>query len=191
MPILASEPNRWPSDLFAASADESAVWWALHTKPRQEKSLARYLFAAGLDFYLPLRPRRHRIRGRIVTSETPLFTSYVFLRADRDKRALALASNRIVHAIEAPNSSHLARDLRQIDTLLSLGAPVAPVERLGPGDEVEITSGPLAGLSGTIERLSTGRRFVVKVDFIQQGASVMLDDFALIPVGRVAVPLMN
>jgi ribosomal protein L24 len=51
-----------------------------------------------------------------------------------------------------------------------------------PGDVVEISSGPLAGLTGTIVRTATARRFVVTVDFIQQGASVLLDDHTLVPV---------
>ena len=38
-----------------------------------------------------------------------------------------------------------------------------------------------AGLKGKIIRVATGRRFVVQVDFIQQGASVVLDDFAVQP----------
>jgi hypothetical protein len=50
------------------------------------------------------------------------------------------------------------------------------------GAVVDITSGPLEGLRGTIIRSASGRRFVVRVDFIQQGASVLLEDFALIPV---------
>ena len=74
------------------SAEASGRQWrVLHCKPRQEKSLARYLYAAGLEYYLPLIPRRNRIRGRVVTSHVPLFTSYVFLNSDRDERALALA----------------------------------------------------------------------------------------------------
>jgi transcriptional antiterminator RfaH len=185
MPILAAEPDRCPADLFERSADApSRSWRVLHSKPRQEKSLARYLHAAGLQYYLPLIARRNRIRGRIITSRVPLFTSYVFLRADPAERVLALASNRVVQVLEVGDQNRLLRDLRQIDTLLGSGAPIAPEARLAPGDEVEVTSGPLAGLSGTIVRTASGRRFVVKVDFIQQGASVMLDDFALIPVGR-------
>src|SRR5262245_26904167 len=185
MPILAAEPDRCPADLFKRLADApSRPWRVLHSKPRQEKSLARYLHAAGLEYYLPLIERRNRIRGRIVTARVPLFTSYVFLRADAAERVLALASNRVVQVLEVGDQARLTRDLRQVDTLLSSGAPIAPEARLAPGDEVEVTSGPLAGLSGTIVRTATGRRFVVKVDFIQQGASVLLDDFALVPVGR-------
>jgi transcription antitermination factor NusG len=189
MPILSAEPDRWPADLLQNASESGRTWWALHTKPRQEKSLARYLYAAGLEFYLPLISRRSRIRGRIVTSLSPLFTSYVFLRADRAGRLRAMESNRIVQTLAAPDSSVIEHDLRQIDVLLSAGAPVTPVERLGPGDEVEISSGPLAGLSGIIERTAAGRRFIVRVDFIQQGASVMLDDFVLNPMSRGSAPV--
>ena len=47
---------------------------------------------------------------------------------------------------------------------------------------MEITTGPLAGLCGTVVRTASGRRFVVRVDFIQQGASVLLEDCALLPL---------
>ena len=39
---------------------------------------------------------------------------------------------------------------------------------------------------GSSLTVMSGRRFVVQVDFIQRGASVMLDDFALVPLSPVA-----
>lgn len=188
MPILPAEPDRYPADLFDRGAGQPGRrWWVLHSKPRQEKSLARHLYAAGLEYFLPTVRRRNRLRGRVVTSQLPLFTSYVFLHADADERVLALTSNRVVQSLAVDDQLRLWRDLRQVDTLLSSGAPITPEERLAPGDSVEITNGPLAGLSGTIVRTASGRRFVVRVDFIQQGASVELDDFALVPLGRTPI----
>ena len=73
-------------------------------------------------------------------------------------------------------------DLRQINQLIASGAPITPEERLTPGVSVEIRSGPLAGLKGKILRTASGRRFVVEVDFIQQGASVLLEDYCLTTV---------
>jgi hypothetical protein len=60
-----------------------------------------------------------------------------------------------------------------------LGRPITPEDRLAPGMTVQITSGPLASLKGTVLRTAKGRRFVVSVDFTQRGASVLLDDFVL------------
>lgn len=193
MPILSAEPDRFPADLFE-SADVGdwgfgADWWVLHTKPRQEKSLARHLHAAGVAFFLPTVNRRARIRGRVLTSRLPLFTGYVFLHADASGRLTALTSNRVARCLAVSDQQRFSDDLRQVERLLASGAPVTAEERLAVGSPVEITSGPLTGLSGVIVRSATGRRFVVRVDFIQQGASVLIDDFALVPldVERTAV----
>ena len=184
MPILRSEPNIHPADLFdwGRPADAENVWWVLHTKPRQEKSLARQLRRAGLPFYLPLRTRRGVIRGAVVDSHLPLFTGYVFLLAGPGQREAALATRRVVRAIPAPGQDALWRDLRQIHLLLESGLLVTPEERLAPGTPVEIRSGPLTGMRGTVQRAAGGNRFVISVDFIQQGASVQIDDFALAPL---------
>jgi transcription antitermination factor NusG len=200
MPILAAEPDRYPAHLLdlppadglggLANGHPGRSWWALHTKPRQEKSLARRLLAEGIAFYLPSVARRCRVRGRVLTSHVPLFTSYLFLLADREERVAALASDRVVHSLPVHDQDRLWHDLRQIDRLIAAGVPVETESRLAPGTPVEITTGPLAGLSGTIVRTVSGRRFVVRVDFIQQGASVLLEDCALLPLRHegAAVP---
>jgi transcription antitermination factor NusG len=182
MPVLAQEPDLYPDCLLseAPPADESEkVWWVLHTRPRQEKSLARQLYRGRIPYYLPLIPRRWRLRGRIVTSHIPLFPGYVFLFGDRQERLAALTTNRVVRVLEVPAQATLRQDLQQIHRLLTAGLPVSPESRLSPGVMVEITSGPLAGLRGKILRTASGQRFVVQIDFIQQGASVLLEDFTL------------
>jgi transcriptional antiterminator RfaH len=188
MPILPAEPDRYPSHLFdLPSADAPAcdrAWWVLHTRPRQEKSLARRLHAEGIAYYLPAVARRCEVRGRVMTSHVPLFTSYLFLLADREERVAALASDRVVNSLPVHDQARLWHDLRQIDRLVASGVPVATESRLDPGTPVEITTGPLAGLCGIVVRTASGRRFVVRVDFIQQGASVLLEDCALLPLRR-------
>ena len=93
MPILPAEPDRYPPELLSGRPEPGLRrWWVLHSKPRQEKSLARYLYAAGLEYFLPTIRKRNRIRGRIVTAQIPLFTGYVFLRADPSERLIALAA---------------------------------------------------------------------------------------------------
>lgn len=183
MPILPAEPDRYPADLFVpGDPDGDCSWWVLHAKPRQEKSLARHLYSAGVAYYLPTVARRTRIRGRVMTSHLPLFTGYVFLHANASGRIAALASDRVANCIAVHDQSRIWHDLRQVEQLLSSGVPVTPEERLAVGSAVEITTGPLAGLNGVIVRTASGRRFVVRVDFIQQGASVLLDDYALVPI---------
>jgi transcriptional antiterminator RfaH len=182
MPILPAEPNLYPEALFQPEESlppDGRAWWVLHTKPRQEKSLARQLYEGRVPFYLPLVGRRSLIRGRPTTSYVPLFTSYVFLRANAEERVAALATSRVVGVLRVPSQDGLWRDLRQISRLIASGEPVTPEDRLEPGMVVEISNGPLEGMRGKILRSASGRRFVVEVDFIQRGASVVLEDYVL------------
>jgi transcriptional antiterminator RfaH len=103
-----------------------------------------------------------------------------------EERIAALATRRVVQSLEVPNQEGLWQDLQQINRLIASGVPVHPEDRLHPGATVEIRSGPLAGLRGKIVRASSGKRFVVQVDFIQKSASVLLDDFTLAAIGDSA-----
>jgi transcription antitermination factor NusG len=182
MPLLEAEPNVYPASLMEGSADQVGLdrqWSVLHTKPRQEKSLARQLLELQQPFYLPIVQRRLQIRGRRLTSHVPLFPGYLFLLANHEQRVGAMTTNRVVRALPVASQDGLWRDLRQIYQLIASGAPITPEDRLTPGVAVEIRTGPLAGLKGKILRTASGRRFVVEVDFIQRGASVLLDDCCL------------
>jgi len=185
MPILAAEPAHFPDSLF----DETDVpdvadrcWWVLHTRPRQEKRLAQQMHQRQIPFFLPLIARRLRIRNRIVHSHLPLFPGYLFLLGTRDERLAALGTGRVVQPLQVPNQLLLWHDLRQIHRLIVSGAPLTPEGKLVPGATVEIRSGPLTGLRGTIIESVSGRRFLVRVDFIQRGASVLLSDVGLVRV---------
>jgi transcriptional antiterminator RfaH len=185
MPILQAEPDLFPRHLFS-SADPGPAesdgrdWYVLHTRPRQEKSVARELYRRAIPYYLPLVPRRSLLRGRVVTSYLPLFPGYVFLLGSREERGDALATGRVVRSLDVGDPAGLWRDLRRVARLLASGEAVAVEERLVPGAAVVIQSGPLAGLEGKILSAASARRFVVAVDFIQKGASVVLDECVLV-----------
>src|SRR5947209_7206832 len=98
MPVLPAEPDLFPDHLFAEPPDAEIArrqWCVLHTKPRQEKSLARQLLETKVPFYLPCVPRRWTLRGRAMTSHLPLFPSYLFLLGDRDERLSAFSTRRV------------------------------------------------------------------------------------------------
>ncbi len=105
MPIIPAEISLYPDALFADSEYPlpGREWWVLHTRPRQEKSLARELVKAQTPFFLPLTPRRNLVRGRVVESHLPLFSGYVFLQADYEQRMSALATKRVARAIPVPD----------------------------------------------------------------------------------------
>ncbi|MGD9647722.1 MAG: transcription termination/antitermination protein NusG [Pirellulales bacterium] len=183
MPILAAETSIFPHDLLGESDDSRAGrWWAVYTKPRQEKSLARQLLKSRIPFFLPLVPRAHLYRGSRRESFVPLFTGYLFLCGSDEQRLASLTTNRVLQTIAVENAAELVDDLAQIQRLIASRAPLTLEGRLLPGQHVRIKSGSLAGLEGTILTRRRESRLLVAVRFLQQGVSVDLEDFMLEPI---------
>jgi transcription antitermination factor NusG len=184
MPILAAEPELFPPNLFSNHPPgDGCRWYVAHTKPRQEKALARNLHAANVAYFVPTAPKRTLIRGRVHTSRLPVFPNYAFLRTHEDDRHRILATGRVANVLSVGDQDALWNDLRQVNAVLGTGEPVVADVRLVPGAKVRIRFGPLAGLSGTIVRAATGRRFVVAVSFLNRGLAVELDDLHLTKAG--------
>ena len=175
MPILAAEVELYPDGLLDEPPDAEWPWRVAQTKPRQEKALARDLLAAEVPFYLPCDRRRVRMRGRVVTSHVPLFGGYLFVRADDDGRRRIATTNRVTRLLPVADERRFTGDLRGVRRLLDLGEPVTAEDGLVRGSPVTVRSGPLTGMTGTVQEAIGGFKFVVTVDFIRRGISVTLD----------------
>jgi len=183
MPILAREPDLHPADLLERSdvgVEPDRGWWALYCLSRQEKQLMRRLRALDVAFYSPLIAHRSRSpSGRMITSYKPLFAGYVFLYGDVAARQMAQATGCVSRWLSVPDSAALSFDLRQLSKLIATGAPLTAEARLKAGTRVRIRSGPFVGLEGVVIRRENKSRLVVAVNFIQQGASVQMEDCQL------------
>lgn len=115
------------------------------------------------------------MQRRLVRTFPPLFPSYLFFRGDEDARRKALETNFIVGCLRIEDQNDLTADLARIHDVIQSGAPMSPEGRLQPGMLAKITAGPLAGMEGRIIRGQTSMKFVVAVDFLQQGASIEVD----------------
>ena len=187
MPILEKEPSVFPNELLDDHEFEvnnpHRRWWAIFTKARNEKALARDLLRYEIPYYLPLVPKQNLIRNRVVHSHIPLFGGYVFMFGDDDDRLQALTTNRISVTLDVDDQQKLSGELNQLYRLIQSGAPLTLEERLQPGRGVRITRGALAGIEGTITQRRGGqRRLLVAVHFLQTGVSVDIDDFMVEPI---------
>lgn len=181
MPILPQEPDCYPADVLVSSAGyEPAAepWWAVYTLSRREKDLLRRLRALDIGHYCPLVKKRQKSpSGRVRTSYVPLFAGYVFLRANEEQRIKALGTNCISKCLPATDAAGLVHDLRQIQRLIDAEQPLLPESRLEPGMRVRIKSGSLAGIEGVVLKRRGQERLMVAIGFLQQGASVLIEDF--------------
>jgi len=180
MPILPKQCDIYPPDLLDSPAAPSSLpthWVAFYTLSRREKDLMRKLEASAIPFYGPLVKRRlHSPGGRTRTSQVPLFSGYVFARVDDDQRRTALATNTIARWLPVPDEAALVADLRAVKQLIESDRPLTPEARLEPGQAVRVRSGPLQGLEGLVVKRRGGDRLVIAVRFLNQGASIELED---------------
>jgi len=180
MPTLAAETDLYPIDLLDRddwNDDHGSRWWALYTRSRCEKELMRRLRALEIPFYGPTIETRGRTpQGRIRTSFIPLFSNYVFLYGDESHRYTALKTNCVSRDLPVVDGLQLASDLRQLRQMIVSGIPVVPEAQLVPGTPVRVRSGPLCGYEGVVLRRRGETRLLVAVRFLQQGASVQIDE---------------
>jgi transcription antitermination factor NusG len=188
MPILEAEVSVFPEDLLSESpitfdaTSSDRRWWAVYTKSRQEKALARHLIGHQVPFYLPLIPKDNIIRNRRVTSHVPLFSGYIFLFGSDEERLTTLTTNRISRILPVGDQDQLRYDLSNVQALISRNAPLAIERRLTPGDQVRIKTGSLRGLEGVVVKRHGKTRLLVAVNYLQQGVSVEIDDCAVEPI---------
>jgi hypothetical protein len=150
----------------------------MYTLARREKELMRRLRAAEVPFYAPLvRQRTRSPAGRVRQSYLPLFPGYVFVCGDTSARATALATNCVSRTLEVPDSAQLVHDLKQIKRMIDSDAALTPESRIEVGRRVRVRSGSMLGLEGTVVRRRGKDWLLVVVEFLQQGVSMLLEDF--------------
>lgn len=173
-------PEALLDELTATACDRR--WWVLYTKVHQEKALARQLLGYEVPYYLPLVPKTSHLRGRRFVNHVPAFPGYVFLFGNEDERVMGLTTNRVSRVLHVHDHERLSHDLQQLQRLIVSGAPLTLESRLAPGKRVRIRDGMLAGLEGTILKRQGAVRLMIAVDFLQQGASVAIEDYRVEPI---------
>ena len=145
---------------------------------RREKELMRRLRALEVPFYSPLVSQRSRSpSGRARQSFLPLFPGYVFVCGDESARQTALTTNCVSRWLPVPDCAALVRDLQQIKRMIACEVALTPESRLEAGRRVRVRSGAMQGLEGVVVRRRGKEWLLVAVEFLQQGVSVLLEDF--------------
>lgn len=184
MPLLSAEVFQHPPDLLSATLrDADALhgdrrWWAAQTRSRQEKQLMRKLLVSDVAFYCPIAPRHYRSpSGRARVSYLPLFANYVFVAGDERARYEALTTGCVANCLEAPEPEQLVRQLHAIAAALGAGTALRAESRIPVGSPVRVKAGPFQGVEGVVTERRGEMRLYVRVDFIQQGASLAVNDW--------------
>ena len=150
---------------------------------RREKDLMRRFEAAEISFYAPACAAAKMLAGGdgLVRSFCRFSPSYVFLNGDDEKpRSVRTHHELRCRWLPIQMPRRFVFDLRRIRQLIDAEAPLTPEARLEPGrPPCRVAAGSLVGLEGTIVKRHGQRRLLVAVEFLQQGASVQIDDCAV------------
>jgi len=165
-------------------------WYAIYTRSRSEKKLHKELLEKGVECYLPLKKELRVWSDRKKWIESPLFTSYIFVRVSEREYYEAISSTWAVRyvcfegrAVPIPDS--------QIESLkLFLEDNKRDVEltsrSLKKGDHLEVTIGPLKGVRGELLQLRGQHRIVLR--FVSLGCCVHAD-ISMDEVKRLSTPI--
>jgi len=140
-------------------------WYAVNTKPRQEKVAEANLRQLGVETFCPQLKREKWIRRKWQTVVGPLFPGYLFARFDAKTQLRAVKYARGVRRIVGFGPAPVRVDEGIIESIRSRirngYVTVQPSAPLAPGQAVRIHGGPLEGLRAVFEREMSDRQRVV------------------------------
>lgn len=150
-------------------------WLVIHTLSRAEKKLAEWARKEGFHVELPTYASVKRYRGKVVRFEKVLFPGYVFVVAEGRDGARILQNRHAARVLVPPDMGEFDRQLREILSAIDAGLEIRPVSGVQVGTRVRISSGPLRGMEGLVERLEAPLSVVLRLDFISEAAAVCLE----------------
>lgn len=157
-------------------------WVVAQTKSRQEKAFAEDLHRLGIAHFLPLSKTVRYYGRRKFRVELPLFSGYVFFKADKETAIRADRTKRLVRVLAVADQGALDRQLSVIREAISRGASLMESPALERGEAVEVTAGPFKGLSGVVHSRAQLGRIVLNVDLIGRAAVLEVDSALVRPI---------
>jgi transcription antitermination factor NusG len=141
---------------------------------RHEKRLVGHCSDRQIESFLPLYQVRHRWKNRCVaTVDLPLFPNYVFMRIERQQRIQVLGLPGVLSIVSSgremlPISDEYMASLRGG----LLAHKIEPHPNVEVGDRVCITTGPMAGMEGVLDRQKNELRVVLRLEMIGRSVAV-------------------
>ena len=150
-------------------------WLVLYSKSRREKKIAQYCGMKNVKYYLPL-VERIKVYGRKkVRTNLPLFPGYLFCFADDKERYQLLMTHQIARILNVSNQKGFLNDIEKIFKVENNGIKLTSCDLIKERKKARIDIGPLKGMEGIITEIRGKNRLFLKVDIINQVASVEIN----------------
>ena len=173
-------------------ADLEREWFAAYTMSRHEKRIASHCERIGIEPFLPLYSSQRSWRNRTtVDLQMPLFPNYLFVRlAPQDHGPLMRLPGLLSTVGNAAGPVAIPdADMELLRHIIACKS-IEPHPFMAKGDRVRVTTGPLAGVIGVVQKRGNGLRFIVTLDVIGKSVSLHIDGSALeLLVPQASLPL--
>jgi len=174
--------NQDSAPLIFPDSSMGQHWYAVQTRYRAEKRVARCLAAKGFQTFLPLLREVHSWSDRRRRIDTPLISGYLFLRTIlcTDSRVTVLRTPGVLRFVSfsgevAPVSEKQIEDLQK---LLDNNVSCSLHAFLRVGQRVRIRGGCLQGLEGILEQ-SGGNKLIISFDCIERSIAIQIAGYEL------------
>lgn len=140
-------------------------WFAIYTRPKNEKKVVEGLEKIGVEVYCPMITQVKQWSDRKKKVETPLINSYVFVNLEENNRNIVFEVPGVVRYLFWLGKPAIIQE-QDIQVLKdSLKGIIASIEIKGlqPGDVITIPTGPFQGKEGIISQVVKNKiRLILK-----------------------------
>ena len=146
-------------------------WYAVYTRPRAEKLVYERLLEVEVETFLPMQKTYRVWSDRKKLVEKPLLSSYIFVNIKSHNFPKVYKIPGVVKFVTFEGVP-ASIPQKQIDNLRLLINSDAEIEvssnKFEKGDNVEVISGSLIGLTGELIKIGTRNRVIVRIDRLDQ-----------------------
>jgi transcriptional antiterminator RfaH len=150
---------------------DNIQWYAVYTKSRNEKQVARELEEKGVEHFLPLVKTLRQWSDRRKFVYVPLFNSYLFVKIDIKYRVYVLEIPGVVCFVNFKQEFPPIPEWQINNLKIILGsAEKFEISRdnFQLGEHVTVNGGSFKGLHGTLVEYRGKQKFLVRIDTINQ-----------------------
>ena len=126
-------------------------WFALYTKPHNEKKVAEKFLSMGIEAYCPTIVVEKQWSDRKKKIQQPLLNSYVFVKLNDQERALVFAVPGVVRYLFWLGKPAIVKDseILAIKEMLEESYKAITVTGVQPGSTITLQEGVFKGQSAT------------------------------------------
>lgn len=164
--------------------EQEPRWFAVYTRYKREKLVARTLREKGVEVYLPLLHYTRRYTRKVKHVEIPLISCYIFVRITKPQYIPVLDTPDVVQFVRFSKNliSIPEREIQIMQRVVGERMEVeAEPSQFVEGQDVEIIAGNLTGLKGKL--INKGNKnFLVELESLSYNMLMQVDPALLQPV---------